>query len=303
MLSHMCPPEENQTRLGRGEQPVRGNSPTLAELRAVAQPETVVGRRNSEHWAGLYLRKGSIHLTRLLLPTGISANAVTWLMIAIGVCAPLVLTIPGWWPVFVAAILIQLHILVDCSDGEIARWRNQSSTSGVYIDRVGHYVVEGMLPIALGVHLDGGLGSTGGWTTIGALIAVAVLLKKSFGDLVHVARTYTGWPKMSEDAELAAPRSGGLRSLRGILRFFPFFRAFGAIEYTLILAVFATIDVLLRLAGAEADAPGSGWWVQGGQLAYEVVLRAWMLLSIPLALATAAGYLLSILSSNRLRQP
>lgn len=282
---------------------VRGSRPTLAELRAVSQPDTVVGRRNSEHWAGTYLRKGSIHLTRLLLPTGISANAVTWIMIVIGVSAPLVLTIPGWWPVVVAAILIQLHILVDCSDGEIARWRNQISTSGVYIDRVGHYVVEGMLPIALGVHLDGGLGSTGGWTTIGALIAVAVLLKKSFGDLVHVARTSAGWPKMSEDAELAAPRSGGLRSLRGILRFFPFFRAFGAIEYTLILAVLATVDVLLRFAGVQADAPGSGWWTQGDLLAYEVVLRAWMLLSIPLALATAAGYLLSILSSSRLRRP
>lgn len=299
----MGPPEENHTRLEPGEQPVRGNRPTLAALRAVAQPDTVVGRRNSEHWAGTYLRKGSIHLTRLLLPTGVSANAVTWLMIVIGVCAPLVLTMVGWWPVMLAAVLIQLHILVDCSDGEIARWRNQTSTSGVYIDRVGHYVVEGMLPIALGVHLDGGLGSTGGWTTIGALIAVAVLLKKSFGDLVHVARTYSGWPKMSEDAELAAPRSGGLRSLRGVLRFFPFFRAFGAIEYTLIVAVLATVDVLLRLSGVQAETAGTGWWVQGDQLAYEVTLRAWMLLSIPLALATAAGYLLSILSSSRLRQP
>jgi phosphatidylglycerophosphate synthase len=275
----------------------------MAQLRAVSQPDTVVGRRNSEHWAGMYLRKGSIYLTRALLPTGISANAVTWMMIMVGVAAPLVLMIPGWWPVITAAVLIQLHILVDCSDGEIARWRNQTSTSGVYIDRVGHYVVEALLPIALGVHLDGGPGSIGGWTTVGALIAVVVLLKKSFGDLVHVARSYSGWPKMAEDAELAAPRSGGLRSLRGLLRFFPFFRAFGAIEFTLILAVLATVDAVLRLAGVEAETPGGGWFSNGDQLAYEAVLRAWMLLAIPLSLATAGGYLLSILASSRLRQP
>jgi len=274
----------------------------MAELRAVAQPDTVVGRRNSEHWAGLYLRKGSIHLTRVLLPTGVSANAVTWMMIVVGVCAPLVLLLPGWWPVIAAAVLVQLHILIDCSDGEIARWRDQTSTSGVYIDRVGHYVVEGLLPIALGVHVDGGLDSLGGWTTLGALVAVAVLLKKSFGDLVHVARTYAGWPKMAEDAELAAPRSGGLRSLRGLLRFFPFFRAFGAIELTLILAVLASVDAGLRLVGVQAQAPGGGWFRSGGLMAYEAVLRGWLLLALPLSLLTAAGYLVSILSSGRLRQ-
>jgi hypothetical protein len=108
---------------------------------------------------------------------------------------------------------------------------------------------------------------------------------------------------MAEDAELAAPRSGGLRSLRGLLRFFPFFRAFGAIEFTLILAVLATVDGVLRLAGVEADTPGGGWLTNGDQLAYEAVLRAWMLLAIPLSLATAGGYLLSILASSRLRQP
>jgi phosphatidylglycerophosphate synthase len=281
----------------------RSNQPSMAELRAVAQPPTVVGRRNSEHWAGVYLRKGSIYLTRVLLPTGISANAVTWLMIAVGVAAPLVLMFGGWWPVIAAAVLVQLHILVDCSDGEIARWRDQTSTSGVYIDRVGHYVVEAMLPVALGIHLDGGPRSVGGWTTVGALVGIVVVLKKSVGDLVHVARTYSGWPKMAEDAELAAPRSSGLRSLRGLLRFVPFFRAFGAIEFTLILAVLATVDLLLRLAGVEAPSPGAGWWSEGGRLAYEAVLRGWMVLAVPLSLATAGGYLLSILASSRLRQP
>lgn len=281
----------------------RTNRPSMSELRAVAQPDTVVGRRNSEHWAGTYLRKGSIYLTRFLLPTGISANAVTWLMIIIGIAAPLVLVIPGWWPVITAAVLIQLHILIDCSDGEVARWRNQLSTSGVYIDRVGHYIVEALLPIALGVHLDGGPRSVGGWTTVGALIAVVVILKKSFGDLVHVARTYSGWPKMAEDAELAAPRSGGLRSLRGLLRFFPFFRVFGAIEFTLILAVLATVDAGLRLAGVQATVGGGGWWANGDRMAYEAVLRGWMLAAIPLSLLTAGGYLLSILASSRLRRP
>lgn len=283
--------------------PTRPARPSLAELRAVAQPPTVVGRRNSEHWAGIYLRKISIHLTRLLLPTGISANAVTWIMIVIGIGAAAVLVLPGWLPVLLCAVGIQLHIMVDCSDGEIARWRGQQSVSGVYIDRVGHYVVEGLLPIALGVHLDGGLTSPGGWTTLGALVAVVVLMKKAFGDLIHVARTYAGWPKLSEDSERAAPRSGALATVRAVLKFIPFFRAFGAIEYTLILAVVASADALLRLAGLEATGAGGGLLVSDGQLVRDGLLRGWMLLSIPLALATAGGYLLAILASSRLRHP
>lgn len=282
--------------------PPRPARPSLAELRAVAQPPTVVGRRNSEHWAGIYLRKISIHLTRLVLPTGVSANAVTWIMIVIGICAAAVLVLPGWWPVLLCAVGIQLHIMVDCSDGEIARWRDQQSVAGVYIDRVGHYVVEGLLPIALGVHLDGGLTSPGGWTTLGALVAVVVLMKKAFGDLIHVARTYAGWPKLSEDSDRAAPRSGVLAAVRAVLKFIPFFRAFGAIEYTLILLVIATADLVLRLVGLESGA-GDGLLFVDGQLVRDGLLRIWMLVSIPLSLATAGGYLLAILASSRLRHP
>lgn len=263
----------------------RSDRPTLEELRAVVQPPTVVGRRNSEHWAGtLYLRRMSLYFTRWILPTGISANAVTWLMVLIGIVGAAVLMIPSWWAVLACALIIQFQILVDCSDGEVARWRGTTSPMGVYIDRVAHYVTEAALPIALGVHVDGGPASIGGWTTIGALVGCLVVLKKSFGDLVLVARLYAGLPKPEESTETTASRSAGLRSVRGLLRFFPFFRAFVAIEYTLITLVAATLGVALAAWGVVDDG---------------VVLQWWLLLSLPLALATAGGFLLMIVTSRR----
>lgn len=273
----------------RPDQPIAGNRrptrPSMAELRAVAQPPTVLGRRNSEHWAGaLYLRKGSIYITRILVPTPITANAVTWWIGIIGVGAAAVLMLGGWWPFLVAAALVQFSIMVDCTDGELARWRRQSSAAGVYIDRVCHYLVEAALPIGFGLHLDGGPAHAGGWTILGLATAILVLLKKAAGDLVHVARTYQGWPKLSEDGEIAAPRSSGLRSVRGVLRFFPFFRAFGAIEYSLILFVIATVDLLQPLG-------------------HEGLLKIWAIVSLPLAALTALGYLVAILASSRLRPP
>ena len=60
-----------------------------------------------------------------------------------------------------AVLLIQLQLLLDCSDGEVARWRDQKSPVGVYLDRIGHWLTEAALPIALGVRADGGWDSLG----------------------------------------------------------------------------------------------------------------------------------------------
>jgi phosphatidylglycerophosphate synthase len=115
-------------------------------------------RASGEHWAGtLYMRHVSIYITRLLVPTRVTANAVTWIMLLCGIASWVVLTIPHVWSVAVAFVLIQLQGTLDCTDGELARWRGQSSAVGIYVDRLGHYVTDAGLAVAVGVHADGGL--------------------------------------------------------------------------------------------------------------------------------------------------
>ena len=253
---------------------------SLTELRAIAQPPTVMGRRNSEHWAGsLYLRRMSIYITRVLLPTRISANGVTWLMIVTGPIGAAFLLFTGWWSVLVCALAMQFQILLDCSDGEVARVRGTTSPRGVYLDRIGHYLTEGCLPVAFGVHVDGGLGSLGGWTTLGALTAVVALWNKNIGDLIHIARGYAGLSLLSEDSSVAAIRATGLARVRRQLKVFPFFRAFVAIEFSLICLGVASVDA-----------------ISGGHQ----VSRAWVIVALPLALLTAAGHLTAVLMSRRL---
>lgn len=253
---------------------------SMAELRAIAQPPAVMGRRNSEHWAGaLYLRRLSIYITRGLLSTGISANGVTWLMIGSGVAGAIVLVWPSWWAVLICAVAMQVQILFDCSDGEVARARSTTSPVGVYLDRLGHYLTEALLPIGVGVHVDGGLASLSGWTLLGALTSVVVVLNKSFADLVHVARGYARLPLLSEDSYVAEVRVSVLRRIRGALKTLPFYRAFVAIEFSLITLVTATMDVGLG---------GDG------------VLRGWTIVMLPLACVVATGHLVAILLSRRM---
>jgi len=243
--------------------------PTIAELRGATQPASIFARNSGEHWAGrLYMRRVSPYLTRLLLRTGISANGVTWLMILAGVTAAGVLALPGLVPAIGAVLLIQLQLLLDCSDGEVARWRGEKSVLGVYLDRIGHWLTEGALPIALGIR-------TGEETYVllGLVAAVLVLLIKGESALVTVARAEAGQPPAEDTAAVAAPRPGLLRTARRVLGLIPFYRAFVAVEATL-LALAAEILGLTE----------------------ELVVALVVVTGI-----TAAGHLLAIVTSARLR--
>ncbi len=255
--------------------------PTVAELRAATQPPGLLDRNSGEHWAGrLYMRRLSPYLTRVLVATPLTPNAVTWLMIAAGLLAAVALSFPGLWTAVAAFALIQLQLLLDCSDGELARWRQISSPVGIYLDRIGHYVTEAALPIALGVRADGGWDSIGGWTTLGLVISVLVLLKMSQAALVHVSRTEAGKPPVADTASVAAPRASGLAKLRRALRFVPFFRAFVAMEATMLALAAAVVDTV------AGDLTGT---------------RALVLLLVPLAAVIVVGRLAAILMSDRLR--
>jgi len=260
---------------------VQERSPSVAEVRAVTQPPGLLERNSGEHWAGrLYMRRLSPHLTRLLLRTRITPNGVTWLMILAGLLAAVALSVPGLLTAIAALLLIQLQLLLDCADGELARWRDVKSPVGVYLDRLGHYLTEAALPVALGIRADGGWDAIGSWTTWGLVIALLVVLVKAESALVTVARAEAGKPLAEDREEVAAPRQSGLRRLRRAVRLVPFFRAFVAVEATLLALLAALVDVV------AGDLAGT---------------RALVTVLVPVAAITAAGHLLAILASDRLR--
>jgi phosphatidylglycerophosphate synthase len=247
--------------------------PTVAELREATQPASIFERDSGEHWAGrLYIRRASPYLTRLLLRTRITPNGVTWLMLLSGLAAAGVLCLPGLLSAVAAFLLIQLQILLDCSDGEIARWRNVRSTTGIYLDRIAHWTTETALPIALGIRAEE--------PTLGLVVAVLVLLIKGESALVTVARADAGLPPAADTKAVAAPRAGLLRRARRLLGRLPFYRAFVAMEFTLLALAAAVVDT------ATDSLDGS---------------RVLVIALIPVAAVTVLGHLVAILASDRLR--
>jgi phosphatidylglycerophosphate synthase len=254
--------------------------PSITELRAVTQPAGLLARPGAEHWAGrLYMRRLSPYATRLLLATPLTANAVTALLVPTGLLAALVLTLPGPAAAAGAVLLGQLWLLLDCCDGEVARWRRTFSPAGPYLDGIGHYVTQAALPVALGIRADGGWDSLGGWTTIGLVVAVLVLFVSLETHLVHFARARAGKPLAEDGAASAAPRPAALRTLRRAIGFVPFYRAFNAVEATLLAFVAAVVDALAD------DLVGT---------------RGLLLVLVAFAALTAVGHLVAILTSDRL---
>ena len=244
--------------------------PSITELRAETQPDWLLARPGAEHWAGrLYMRRLSPYLTRLILPTPLPANGVTALMIPAGLLGAFALTFGGIWPAVLAALLIQLQLLLDCSDGEVARWRKQFSPVGVYIDQLAHYSTEAAIPAALGVRADGGWDSIGGWTALGLLASVLILFLKAETHLVQYALQRSDRPVATQSPDGATTP-----------RLIPSVRPFQAVEGS-----------LLALAAAVVDAVADG-------------LDGTRILVIGLAAAAGVavvGHLAAILWSGRLK--
>lgn len=242
--------------------------PSIAELKAKTQPESVTGRRNSEHWsADLYLRRISPYLTRLLIPTAVTPNGVTYLMILTGISISLSFLIPGWIAFLIALVMSQLQMLWDCVDGELARWREKFSPAGIFLDKVGHYFAEALIPIAIGLRLkeDDYL-----FPFLGAVLATLIVVNKGLNDAVHVARAFSGLERL---ADKAAPiRHGSVATLRRIANVVPLHRAYHSVEMTLVFTLAAIFDLLEE---------------------------AFLLLVIASPLVTI-GHIISILASNKL---
>ena len=213
--------------------------PTLEELRAVCQPHSTMSRRNAEHWmARWFLRAVSLRVTAVLIRTPVTANQLTGLMIVVGLLAAVPLGASGLVTAIVGVVAIWVYFLLDLCDGEVARWRRQTSVKGVYLDRVGHYLVEAAVISAYGWRA--GDQHLGGWTTLGVLGGLLVVLVKAETDLVDVARTRSGRPGASEESvEL---RSSALGTLRRAAQVLKVHQLTGALESSLLLVVAAAVD-------------------------------------------------------------
>lgn len=123
---------------------------SIKELRQICQGP----RKNLDSWHMKYIgRKPSIYITWLLLHTPISANQASLLVIVVSLIAALIF-MAGTKPAFLgASIVLQSWFVMDMVDGEIARYRKQTSLSGTYFDALSHYISHPLVFVGIGFGL------------------------------------------------------------------------------------------------------------------------------------------------------
>ncbi|MFE3517940.1 CDP-alcohol phosphatidyltransferase family protein [Streptomyces sp. NPDC059166] len=220
--------------------------PSIAELRPVVHPPGVKDRRSGEHWAGrLYMREVSLRITRRLVNTKVTPNQLTYVMTVAGVLAAPALLVPGIPGALLGVLAVQLYLLFDCVDGEVARWKKQYSLAGVYLDRVAAYLCDAAVLVGFGLRAAD-LWGTGRidwlWAFLGTLAALGAILIKSETDLVGVARHQGGLPPVKEAA--SEPRSSGMALARRAAGALKFHRLILGIEASFVILVAAVLDVV-----------------------------------------------------------
>ncbi len=194
------------------------------------------------------MREVSLRCTRLLVDTRMSPNRFTGLMVLTGVAAGAALLVPGPAGAVLGAVLIQVYLLLDCVDGELARWTGRTSVTGVYLDRVGHYLSEAALLTGFGLRAADVFGGRQWlWAFLGTLCALGAVLIKAETDLVDVARTRGGLPAVPDAA--AVPRSSRLALARRAAAALGLHRLVGGVEASLVVLAAAVADALWRHAG------------------------------------------------------
>ena len=117
----------------------------------------MANRANDGFFSVFFLRKFSKIFTWLAVRIGATPNQVTLLSFAIGLYSAYSFSRGDFWSIFTGAVLLQLSIIIDCVDGELARYTRKFSKLGAWLDAVTDRVKEYMvfLGLAYGAQLDG----------------------------------------------------------------------------------------------------------------------------------------------------
>ena len=125
--------------------PRRGKSEPLPPLTPRASKRlklTLANRSNDGFFSVLVLRRLSKPITALSVRFGISPNLITFVSLLIGFYSAYLFSQREY---VIGAILFQLSLIVDCSDGEVARYTRKFSNFGRWFDastdRVKEYTV------------------------------------------------------------------------------------------------------------------------------------------------------------------
>jgi phosphatidylserine synthase len=156
----------------------------------------MANRANDGFYSVFFLRKFSKLLTWLAVRVKATPNQVTLISFAIGLYSAFCFAKGSFSQTLLGAVLLQISIIVDCVDGELARYTRKFSKLGAWLDAVTDRVKEYMVFLGLAI----GAEKSGEDLWIPALVMMLIQTFRHLSDY-NFARTV----KLRAESQFLAP--------------------------------------------------------------------------------------------------
>lgn len=124
---------------------------SIKDIRATYSKDKMLSERRNKVWLYYAGRLPSFYLTWIFLRLNISANQATYICLVIGLGSCIFLALGSYTLKLAGALLAALYLLLDCVDGNIARYRKLSSPFGKFIDASASYIISSFLFMSIGL--------------------------------------------------------------------------------------------------------------------------------------------------------
>nr|WP_255524053.1 DUF5941 domain-containing protein [Terrabacter sp. MAHUQ-38] len=156
------------------------------------------------------IRPLSRRLTAYGLGRGWSPNVVTLVSLLLGLAACGLAAVDVRWAWLLAAVLLQASLVVDCVDGEIARFTRRYSAVGGWLDAVSDRVKEFTMVAAV-AWVSARRGDDLWWL---AIVVLTLLAVRHAEDFAYAMRQHAGATRPPTSLALDVPGDGGPQGAR-----------------------------------------------------------------------------------------
>lgn len=115
-------------------------SESFKEFKQICQGEKLEDIKRRKDWWHVPFIFISKYITWVLVKTSITANFITIFGFVIGFLGLILIALGNSFFILIGFIFLYIYYLSDEIDGEIARYKKQTSLRGIYYDEVGHLI-------------------------------------------------------------------------------------------------------------------------------------------------------------------
>ncbi len=123
---------------------------SFKEFKQLIQGKKLEKRKKKRDWWHWIFTFFSKYITWLLVKTRINANFITISGLLIGLIGLLLIGIGNNILIIIGFILLYIYYISDEVDGEVARYKKQTSLRGIYYDEIGHLFFQGWFFFSFG---------------------------------------------------------------------------------------------------------------------------------------------------------